>query len=203
MSSRSRLPGFVRRSLKGVMNGLAVDSTNVTLGADFNAGRGAIISAPHALHIGNCVSFGPRSVVQVDGSIGDFVMIGMNVHIVGRDDHAIDQVGVPMLLSTWVGDREEMPRDKVTIGDDVWVGASAVILSGVTVGRGSVIAAGSVVTTDTDDYSMNVGVPARKIGERFVDDATRTMHSAALDELRASRYPSVSDAGGKKLRVLR
>ncbi|AZG48090.1 acyltransferase [Gordonia insulae] len=165
------------------MNGLAIDSDNVTVGAGFNAGRGVIVSAPHKLLVGNNVSIGPRSVVQVDGTIGNFVMIGMNVHIVGRDDHAIDQVGVPMLLSTWVGDRDGTMRDAVAIGDDVWIGASAVVLSGVTIGRGSVIAAGSVVTSDTDEYSLNAGVPAKKIGDRFDGDDDRMRHSLALDEL--------------------
>jgi len=92
MSNRSRLPSGVRRALRGIMNGLAISNGNVSVGRDFNAGRGAIVSAPHRLNIGDNVSVGPRTVIQVDGSIGSHVMIGMNVYIVGREDHAINEV---------------------------------------------------------------------------------------------------------------
>ena len=54
----------------------------------------------------------------------------------------------------------------ITIEDDVWIGSRVNILAGVTVGRGSVIGAGAVVTKDVPPMSVMVGVPARKIGER-------------------------------------
>lgn len=183
MSNRSRLPSGVRRALRGFMNGLAISNGNVSVGRDFNAGRGAIISAPHGLNIGDNVSVGPRTVIQVDGSIGSHVMIGMNVYIVGREDHAIDEVGIPMLASTWVGDREPGARDSVEIGTDVWIGACSVILSGVTIGDGAVIGAGSVVTSDVESFSVNVGVPARKVGERFESDTQRSAHLQAVHGL--------------------
>ena len=183
MSNRSRLPSGVRRALRGIMNGLAISNGNVSVGRDFNAGRGAIISAPHRLNIGDNVSVGPRTVIQVDGSIGSHVMIGMNVYIVGREDHAIDEVGIPMLASTWVGDRQPGARDSVEIGTDVWIGACSVILSGVKIGDGAVIGAGSVVTNDVESFSVNVGVPARKVAERFESDTQRRAHLQAVHGL--------------------
>ena len=54
----------------------------------------------------------------------------------------------------------------INIGNDVWIGAGARILDGVEIGNGCVIAAGAVVTKSTDPYSINVGVPSRKIGVR-------------------------------------
>lgn len=57
------------------------------------------------------------------------------------------------------------PRD-VTIGDDVWLGAGAIILPGVTIGDGAVIGAGSVVTRSVGAYEIRAGNPAQKIGER-------------------------------------
>lgn len=53
------------------------------------------------------------------------------------------------------------------IGNDVWIGYGAIIMSGVKINDGSIIAAGSVVTHDTEPYSIYAGVPAKKIKNRF------------------------------------
>jgi acetyltransferase-like isoleucine patch superfamily enzyme len=55
----------------------------------------------------------------------------------------------------------ESTRNRVCIGDDVWIGAGAIILPGVTLGTGSVIAAGAVVTSDIPEYAIAAGVPAK------------------------------------------
>jgi acetyltransferase-like isoleucine patch superfamily enzyme len=62
------------------------------------------------------------------------------------------------------------------IGDDVWVGYGAIILSGVTIGEGSIIAAGSLVTKDVEPYSVYAGVPARRMGDRFSTVEDREEH---------------------------
>ncbi|HVA26972.1 MAG TPA: acyltransferase [Candidatus Baltobacteraceae bacterium] len=61
--------------------------------------------------------------------------------------------------------RPSVPKP-IRIEDDVWIGAGAVILPGVVVRRGSVIGANAVVTRDTEEYSVNVGIPAKKIRSR-------------------------------------
>lgn len=58
----------------------------------------------------------------------------------------------------------------VHIGNDVWIGAGSVILSGLSIGDGSVIAAGSIVTKDVEPYSIVGGNPAKIIKKRFADD---------------------------------
>lgn len=57
-------------------------------------------------------------------------------------------------------------REFVKIEDDCWIAANSVILAGVTIGRGTVIAAGSVVTKDVPPYSIVAGVPAKVIKKR-------------------------------------
>jgi acetyltransferase-like isoleucine patch superfamily enzyme len=140
------------------------------------------VSAPHRLEIGDWVSVGPRSIIQCDGLIGDFTLIGMAVQIVTRDDHAIDELGVPIRNSTWAADRKASPRDAVEIGRDVWVGGASVILSGITIGAGAIVGAGSVVTRDVPSYTIVAGNPARHVRPRFSpEDAER--HSLGLDRL--------------------
>ena len=55
---------------------------------------------------------------------------------------------------------------EIMIEDDVWIGANAVVLSGVTIAHGSAIAAGCVVSQSTEPYSIIAGIPGRKISER-------------------------------------
>ncbi|MBM7388380.1 acetyltransferase-like isoleucine patch superfamily enzyme [Clavibacter michiganensis] len=179
---RSALKGPMQGVARSVLRRLAVGA-NVRVGIDLRAGRGAIISAPHSLQIGDAVSIGPRSIVQVDGVIGDFTMIGMHVQIVGRDDHAIEEVGRPYIYSTWVGDREARDRDGVTIGRDVWVGGGSIILSGIHIGEGALVAAGSLVTRDVDPYTVVAGNPAVVMRRRFDDTDKELEHSRALDRL--------------------
>jgi maltose O-acetyltransferase len=59
----------------------------------------------------------------------------------------------------------------IKIEDDVWVGFQAIILPGVTIGRGSIVGAGAVVTKDVPPYTVVVGVPARPLRQRRVDAA--------------------------------
>lgn len=104
-------------------------------------------------HIGNCfyANFNLVIVDDIDVWIGDHVMIAPNVTIsvTGHPVH-------PELRKD--GSQFSFP---VRIGNDVWIGAGAVILPGVTIGDGAVIGAGSVVTHDIPPNVVAFGVPCR------------------------------------------
>lgn len=180
--NRSLIPNWLNSTVRKIMRKVSVHG-NVVFHEDLRVGRGTIVGSAHGLMLGRGVAIGPRSVVQVNGVIGDFTLIGMHVQIVGREDHDISELGVPMSLSTWIGNRDQRSRDAVSIGRDVWIGASSVILGGVKIGEGAVVGAGSVVTRDVPSYSIVVGNPARVVGTRFDSEAERRAHSAALDAL--------------------
>ena len=91
-------------------------------------------------------------------TIGDHVMVGPNVVVVSSQ-HRFDDPRVPMV---YLGHREA----PVTIGSDVWLGANAVVLPGVTIADGTVVSAGAVVTRDTEAYTIVGGIPATPIGSR-------------------------------------
>lgn len=112
------------------------------------------------LKIGNNSSIGPYSYIGCSGyiEIGDNVMISPRVSIYA-ENHLFD--GVDMTIKD-----QGVKREFVKIEDDCWIAANTIILAGVTIGRGSVIAAGSVVTKDIPPYSLAGGVPAQVLKSR-------------------------------------
>ncbi len=184
--NRSAIPLFAQRAIRSAMIKLSVGK-NVRHGANLRVGRGAVVRGLHALEIGNNVSVGPGSVIEVDGFIGDYCLIARYVQILGRLDHRTDQVGVPMSASEWVGDRGSRAEDSVDIGDDVWIGAAAILLGGISIGTGAVIAAGSVVTRDVEACTIVGGNPARFIRDRFETASERESHLHALEAAKVTR----------------
>lgn len=89
--------------------------------------------------------------------IGDDCMIAPFVYIVDSDHEM--RLGQPM-------NQQPNAAMPVKIGSDVWIGAHAVILKGVTIGDGAVVAAGAVVREDVPPYCIVGGVPARVLGQR-------------------------------------
>lgn len=194
---RTRLPSPVAKWGRFLLRRAAVHGA-VNYGRNFRVGLRTRVGSAHGLSIGDDVSIGPDSVVQVNGSIGDWTVIGMNVQIVGKKDHAVDEVGVPIIYSTWIGDREADPADSVKIGRDVWIGASAVVLSGVSIGHGAIIAAGAVVTKDVNPFEIVGGNPANLIRKRFSSREDELRHVKLLDAraIRDSLESSNSEADG-------
>lgn len=99
-------------------------------------------------------------------TIGSYVMFGPGVKIMGGN-HNFSKVGLPM----YEDDNKNFGDDPgVIIGSDVWVGANAIILPGVNIGHGSIIAAGAVVNRDVPAFSIVAGVPAKIVKMRLVDE---------------------------------
>ncbi len=111
--------------------------------------------------------------------IGNYVMIGpyclfASVH------HKFDGWNKPMLLQ-----KPEM--HPIVIQDDVWIGAKATILGGVTIGRGAIVAAGAVVAKDVEPYSIVGGVPAKLIKFRFDKETIRKASKMNFKNLKPAK----------------
>jgi acetyltransferase-like isoleucine patch superfamily enzyme len=91
-------------------------------------------------------------------SIGDRVFIGADAAIYDSDFHPLDPVKRSDL------DVESIGMAPVVIESDVWIGARAMVLKGVTVGRGAVVGAGAIVTSDVPPGAIVAGIPAKVIG---------------------------------------
>jgi len=119
---------------------------------------------------------------KIDGSIakstiiGDFCSIAPGVRIGGMNHPTNFLSTHPFLyyknrgfISENNNEIETLGNQPVCISDDVWIGQNAIILPGVTVMKGAVIGAGSVVTRDVPPYTIVAGVPAKPIKKRFSD----------------------------------
>ena len=113
-------------------------------------------------YIGKGATF-PGKVV-----IGDLSMIATGCRVVGND-HIIDDPAIPMRLNF-----PKQARPVTIVESDVWLGVNVTLMEGVRIGRGSVVATGSIVTRSVEPYSIMAGVPARRLRARFdVADAIR------------------------------
>lgn len=147
---------------------------NVHVGKNVHIGILSLLWAPTRLEVGDQTYIGKHCTIQVNGRIGRGVVIANNVGIVGRIDHEYREPGVPVRDGRWVGTDThlaQLPENRVEVGDDVWIGFGAIVLSGVSIGTGAIIAAGSVVTKSVPAFAIAAGVPAREVAKRFDGNA--------------------------------
>lgn len=128
----------------------------------------------NSVSVGDYVFIGYKCHIYANVEIGNFVMIASNVAIVGGD-HRYDIVGIPSRFAGRAGLEELV----TIIEDDVWIGHGCTIMAGTKIGRGAVVAAGSVVTKDIAPYTIVGGVPAKFIKYRF-DDEAQKKHDQSL-----------------------
>ncbi|MDR7020245.1 CatB-related O-acetyltransferase [Aeromonas salmonicida] len=113
--------------------------------------------------------------------IGDYVQIAAGVKIIMGGNHTHN----PAFISTYpfadldALKRSYRPAGDTRIGNDVWIGMDAMIMPGVTIGDGAIIAARSLVTQDVPPYCMVAGAPARVIRQRFAVQETTLLQALA------------------------
>lgn len=115
--------------------------------------------------------------------IGNYCSISFNVQIFLGGHHHADWIST-YPFSAFLEGVEPIPdtgfsKGNVIIGSDVWLCANAVILSGVTIGHGAVVANSAVVTKDVEPYAIVGGNPARQIGYRFDEETRRLLLATA------------------------
>ena len=146
-------------------------------------GIGCEFISPEAMSFEGVVGIGKNSFFTAEGGsilVGDNTTLNENVHINASVGGKIE-IGKCCLIGpnvvmrtsghryddphTYIRQQGHIPLD-ISIDDDVWIGANAVILGGVHIGRGCVIGAGAVVTKDVPSLAVAVGVPARVVKYR-------------------------------------
>ena len=148
--------GGIAKQLRGILASAMIDdcgvNVNVERGAWFGSGRGISLGDNSAIGL-DCLLIGP-----VD--IGRNVMMGPRCVLLASR-HSTGDVTRPMNSQGFEEDA------RISIGDDVWIGANVTILPGKSIGTGVIVGAGSVVTHDIPDFEIWAGNPARRIRSRF------------------------------------
>lgn len=129
------------------------------------------------MKFGHHVQLGPHCYVAADIHFGNYVLCASHVSFIGKNEHRYDCPGD----TVW-----DSPRGKdepTVVGNDVWIGHGSIIIGGVKIGDGAVIAAGSVVTKDVPPMTLVGGNPARVIKQRFKNESEIKKHRAYLEGL--------------------
>lgn len=143
---------WVRRMITTAMFDDAGTEINVERGAWFGSGKG--------IRIGDRSGIGLDCLVMGTVTIGSDVMMGPRCLLVS-ETHRTTDVDRPMSTQ---GMGADVP---IVIEDDVWLSGHVVVLPGVRIGRGSIVAAGAVVTEDVPPYSVVAGVPGKVVRSRL------------------------------------
>ncbi|NLF14960.1 MAG: acyltransferase [Anaerolineaceae bacterium] len=134
------------------------DDVWLSRGSLIVAGESEVVVGP-VTYVGHrCLMYGHAGI-----RIGRDVLLANDVQLI-CGNHTFAHRDVPIRAQPTEG-------KPIVVEDDVWLGASAIVLGGVTIGRGSVVGAGSVVTRSLPPYSIARGVPAQIVGVRGEDPA--------------------------------
>jgi virginiamycin A acetyltransferase len=139
---------------------------DVRLDADASIGTGCELVGDVAIGEGTNVEPDCEFVGDID--VGKYCAIARK-NLFQQQDHQTQKPAMQMRFYRRVLDSEleHVSSGSIDIGNDVWIGTRSKILSGVTIGSGTIVGAGSVVTKDVEPYAVVAGVPARRVRWRF------------------------------------
>ena len=123
-----------------------------------NVDIGRLCKLSFKIQIGDKSSIGDNNYIQGKVTIGNNVMIGPQVMFIASN-HNYSDISTPM-------NRQGKSEKEIIVEDNVWIGARAIVLDGVTIKKGTIIAAGAIVTKDTEENTIVGGNPAKKIRNR-------------------------------------
>jgi acetyltransferase-like isoleucine patch superfamily enzyme len=148
-----------------VLDAKGRNDQGISIGKNVFVGRNTILSCKggsvtiddYANISSNCSLLSETKII-----IGKYTFLAGHCYLVAGGNHSFDRTDVPIML------QPSLTKGGIHIGEDCWLGASVILLDGVSLGRGCVVGAGAVVTKSLPPYSVAAGIPAKKIRDRSI-----------------------------------
>ena len=134
--------------------------------------------------------------------IGNYCSIADNVKLIAGGNHDMNSFSTFPFSFFYEGEHNAISKGKIIIKDDVWIGENSLILSGVTIGQGAVVAAGSVVTKNVGAYEIVGGVPAKIIKKRFSEEICKELEKIDYSKLNKKKYIENKDLLKRKINTI-
>lgn len=137
-------------------------------------------------------------------NIGNYVSIAPNVQFLLGADHQTATITTYPLYSRFIeyNKIDALSKGEITIEDEVWLGTNTIIISGVRIGKGAIIASGSIVTKDVPPYSIFGGNPAKLIKMRFPEDIIEEFLNFKLMDIPEEKIKENIDLFYRKINTL-
>jgi len=146
-----------------VLDAKGEEGKGIVLGKNVIIGRNTILSCKGgSIELGDYanISAGCSLLSETKITVGKYTFLAGHCYLVAGGNHSIERTDIPIMF------QPSLIKGGITIEEDGWLGASVVVLDGVSLGKGCVVGAGAVVTQSFPAYSVVAGVPAKKIKSR-------------------------------------
>ncbi|MEW5901180.1 MAG: acyltransferase, partial [Acidobacteriota bacterium] len=146
-----------------VLDAKGEKNRGLRLGDNVYVGRNTILSCKEgSISIGDFSNLSANCSLlsETEIKLGRYCFLAGHCYLVAGGNHSFDDLSKPIML------QPSLSKGGIQIGDDVWLGAGVIVLDGVSIGRGTVVGAGAVVTQPLPEFSVAVGSPAQKIRDR-------------------------------------
>ena len=146
------------------------------------------------IKIGYATTLGYNNLLVGNITIGKYCQLGADVAL-HASNHPMNHMTTYINQNLFNGELKTLKQEnKITIGNDVWIGHGVIVVGNVTIGNGAILAAGSVVTKDVKPYTVVAGVPAKEIKKRF--------SAAIIQEIEALQWWDKSEEELEKIKPL-
>lgn len=146
------------------------------------------------IKIGYATTLGYNNLLGGSITIGKYCQLGADIAL-HATNHPMNYMTTYINKNLFNGELKSLKQEnKITIGNDVWMGHGVIVVGNVTIGNGAILAAGSVVTKNVAPYAVVAGVPAKEVKKRF--------SQAIIQEIEALHWWDLSEQELEKIKPL-
>jgi len=146
-----------------VLDAKGINNEGITISEHVIIGRNTILSCKGgSIHLSDYCNISANCSLLSETKIrlGKYCFLAGHCYLVAGGSHRFERTDIPIMF------QPSLDKGGISVGEDVWIGASVTVLDGISIGKGSIIGAGAVVRESLPEYSIAAGIPAKKIKDR-------------------------------------